>query len=86
MKLPNSTEKKVHFILTWYSEEQKKLNNEQKKALLEKWISSCTKYEEYEMADALLKKKIEVIRAIRTRTFFQKILLKIKVILRRIKK
>lgn len=77
-------DKKIKFILAWYNSEKCKYTTEQKLVLLNKWISSCSQYEEYEMAKALLVEKIIVIKEIRLsrigkRTFFRKAVLLIKI-------
>lgn len=83
--------KKIKFILAWYNSEKYKYTTEQKLILLNKWITSCSQYEEYEMAKALLVEKIIVIKEIRLRkigkrTFFKKVKLLIRFTIRKHKR
>ena len=65
--------KKVKFIRAWYNLEKSKLSEKQKLELLNKWIAKCTKYEEYEMSNALLEEKKILIKSNRIkRNLFSK--------------
>lgn len=61
----NNVRNKAKFIIAWYFAERKKLKDPQKILLLNKWIKSCTQFEEYEMANALLNQKKILVRQIR---------------------
>ena len=61
----NNSRNKAKFIIAWYYSERKKLNDLQKLALLNKWIKSCTQFEEYEMSNALLIQKKILVRQMR---------------------
>jgi hypothetical protein len=85
----NNARNKVKFILAWYHLENKKLKDDQKMLLLNKWIKSCTQFEEYEMSNALLNEKRILAREIRVkivgeRTLYKKLILFIKILKRRI--
>lgn len=85
----NNSRKKIKFILAWYSE-QKHRSTTQKLILLNRWIKSCSQFEEYEMAKALLNEKRILIRQIRLskigeRSFLQKLKLYFKILVRKIK-
>jgi len=74
----NNSRNKVKFILAWYSAERKKLNDNQKILLLNRWIKSCTQFEEYEMSNALLNEKRMLVRRMRIKkvgekSFFKKL-------------
>lgn len=91
--MPNNdnADKKVKFILAWYNAEKKKLNDKKKLELLNKWIASCTQFEEYEMSNALLNEKRILIRKMRfmkkgPRTGYDVFMIKIKYLIRKIKR
>lgn len=80
----NNSRNKVKFILAWYDAERKKLNDNQKILLLNRWIKSCTEFEEYEMSNALLNEKRMLVRRMRIKkvgkkSFFKKLFLHAKV-------
>ena len=81
-KIPPAN-KKVLAVLKWYDMEKIKMNDAQRILLLNKWIKSCTGFEEYEMSRALLSEKIKIIRARRykkrKRTFMQSLVLRFKI-------
>lgn len=82
--------KKVKFIIAWYRSERNKLTTQQRIALLDKWINSCVKFEEYEMSNALLKEKRSLIHKIRSikngeRNTVDVIKLRLKILVRKIK-
>lgn len=84
----NNVRNKAKFILTWYNLEKKKLRDSQKVLLLNKWISSCTEHEEYEMSNALLNEKRMLIRSMRIkkigeRSWIKKTLLIARIALRK---
>lgn len=86
----NNSRNKVKFILAWYNLEGKKLKDAQKLMLLNKWIKSCTQFEEYEMSNALLNEKRVLVRKIRItrvgdRSAFAKLKLLIKILIRNTK-
>ena len=81
----SQTDKKIKFILAWYSKEKIRLSNEQKLMLLNRWIKTCSAAEEYEMADALIHEKIKQIRDARIkRGIVKTIKLRIKILIRKI--
>ncbi len=55
--------KKIEFILAWYDKERVRFSFAKQILLVKTWISICTKNEEYEMAAALQKKKVDVIKS-----------------------
>lgn len=84
-------QRKIKFILTWYSIEKRKLNTRQRLDLLKKWIVSCVDYEEYEMAIALKRERNKVMKTRRIeingkRKLKDKIKLILKIISRKIKR
>jgi hypothetical protein len=86
----NNSRNKVKFILAWYNLEGKKLKDTQRLMLLNKWIKSCTQFEEYEMSNALLNEKRALVRKIRIarvgdRSAFAKLRLLIKILIRKTK-
>lgn len=89
----SAASKKVRYILLSfkYISKDKQLNDEQKITLINSWISSCSKFEEYEMSQALLKVKQAIIRNRRLknvgyRSFIQIIILYCKIIFRKLKR
>lgn len=83
----NNSRNKVKFILAWYNKERVKLRDGQKLLLLNRWITSCTLFEEYEMSNALLNEKRMLVRRMRIskvgeRSFFNKLFLVMRVIKR----
>jgi len=86
----NNGRNKAKFIIAWYFAERKKLNDSQRILLLNKWIKSCTHFEEYEMSNALLTQKKILIRQIRIskigeRSFSNFMYLYLKMAIRRLK-
>lgn len=86
----NTKNLRVKYILVRYNFEKEKLNVAQRLMLLDNWIASCTKFEEYEMAQALVRlKDVErknlqkLVRNKRPRTFIQVIKLRLKILYRR---
>jgi hypothetical protein len=56
---------KVNYILLRYKVESKDLSLNLRLELLRKWILSCVEFDEFEMASALKKERIKLIRDIR---------------------
>ena len=88
----SAASKKVRYILLSfkYISKDKNLNDEQKITLINSWISSCSRFEEYEMSQALLKVKQSIIRNRRLknigdRSFMQLVALYLKIFIRKIK-
>lgn len=86
----NTTNLRVKYILVRYNFEKEKLNVAQRLMLLDNWIASCTKFEEYEMAQALLSLKeaerknlVRLVRNKKPRTFLQTIKLRLKILRRK---
>ena len=85
----NTTNLRVKYILVRYNFEKEKLNVTQRLVLLDNWIASCTKFEEYEMAQALFSLKeaeknlAKMVRHKKTRTILQKIKLILKILHRK---
>jgi hypothetical protein len=82
--------KKVRFILAWYNAEKAKLDDGKKLKLLNKWIYSCAKFEEFEMSNALLNEKRKLVRKIRLarvgeRTVFRRYMLLLRIAIRKIR-
>jgi hypothetical protein len=82
------TDKRVKFIIAWYNIEKVRLIDAQRLLLLKRWIKTCLRSEEYEMANALMLEKVKQIRKMRTRrrTFFEIVKLKLNILIRNISK
>ncbi len=62
--------KKIEAILFWYKLEAKKcLHDQARCVLLKDMAKRCIGYEEYEMADVLIHKRIALLQSIRKRRF-----------------
>lgn len=82
---------KIKYILLRYKIESKSLSANLRLELLRRWIKNCLDSEEYEMLTALRQKRNELIRIIRIVKIgekhpVEKILLKFKWLLRKIKR
>lgn len=73
----NNSRNKVKFIIAWYHNERTKLKDNQKITLLNRWITSCTVFEEYEMSNALLNEKRILVRQMRLKKVGKKPLWKV---------
>lgn len=60
--------KKIKFIMFWYQSQSGRFDVPQKLELLRKWIETCVKYEEYEMAASLMKERCIIMRQYRIKT------------------
>jgi len=76
----------VKYIIARFNFEKETLDVHQQMLLLNDWIEKCTKFEYYEMAQALLTIKTHMIRSMskkKERTFWQKLTTRIKILKRR---
>jgi hypothetical protein len=85
-KIHMTVERKVETILYWYSLEAKKYHHDTERcALLKMMAKKCITHEEYEMGNALIHKRIEILQDIRRRRqqsdvkyYFRRFLIRIK--------
>jgi hypothetical protein len=85
-----TTNLRVKYILVRYNFEKTKLNVAQRLSLIDHWIASCAKLEEYEIAQVLhslreaeLKNLRSITRNKRKRTFSEALKLRIKILIRK---
>lgn len=86
-----STKEKIDVIINWYRISGQNMSLEKNLELLRTWKAICIEHEEYEIAAELRLERARLLRAVRIfkygkRTRVQKIVLKTKILIRKLKR